>query len=330
MFKFLKRNKNVSNDNGKNQIYYDDGRGSLYFECNKINGNYEGEGKYYYSNGGLIKIENYKNGILDGETRIYNGHEEVREILNFEKGVRKATDTDIELLNKFENIKDFILEIRKMDLNLKISFFEILKMSNEDIDSTCKMISEKLNKKYDDVFYYLTYKRIIGINKLLNPYGSDSNEQNLTKSTIFKNIDLFFQENLKKIILDLNEERTFFDQNGVYIGDSGPTIRASFTPSKTWLYWRDNHSDIRDIYVTSRYNFKTSYLSVNEYCNHLKKTKSNLFYLKPQDYFEIRNLLFQNDKSYGPSLSSILPEESGMIKENLFEKINSIILKSKK
>lgn len=327
MFKFLKRNKNISNDNGINQIYYDDGRGSLYFVCNKINGNYEGEGKYYYSTGGLIKIENYKNGDLDGETRIYNGHEEVLEILKFEKGVRIATETDIELLNKFESIKNFILEIRKMDLKLKISFFEILKMSDEDIDSSCKIISEKINKKYDDVFYYLTYKRIIGINKLLNPYGSDTNEQNLSKSTILKNIDLFFQENLKEIILDLNNERTFFDQNGVYIRDT-LSIKTSYTPSMTWLYWRDNHSDIRDIYVTSRYNLKKSYLSVKEYCNHLKKTKSNLFYLKPQDYFEIKNLLSQYDKSYGPSLSSILTEESDMSKENLFKKINSIILKS--
>ncbi len=60
-FDFLK-NKNIHNDNGLNEIYYDYGKGSIEARFFKKNGKLEGVSKHYYRSGELEMEANMKNG----------------------------------------------------------------------------------------------------------------------------------------------------------------------------------------------------------------------------------------------------------------------------
>ena len=55
-------NKNIHNDNGLNEIYYDYGRGSIEARFFKKNGKLEGVSKHYYRSGELEMEANMKNG----------------------------------------------------------------------------------------------------------------------------------------------------------------------------------------------------------------------------------------------------------------------------
>ena len=63
VFDFLK-NKNIHNDNGLNEIYYNYGRGSIKERFFQKNGKPEGIAKCYYKSGGLETEGNMKNGVV--------------------------------------------------------------------------------------------------------------------------------------------------------------------------------------------------------------------------------------------------------------------------
>ena len=72
MLNFFKKNKNIKNDNGLNEVYSKNGKGDLIFEFTRVNGVIEGEAIHYRVDGSIKKIENYKSGKLDGLTKIYD------------------------------------------------------------------------------------------------------------------------------------------------------------------------------------------------------------------------------------------------------------------
>ena len=76
IFDFFKKNKNIENDNGLNETYYDNGSGELKERFTKKNGEREGLYQYFNKNGENInsfeykygkKVGEYKNGEKEGE-----------------------------------------------------------------------------------------------------------------------------------------------------------------------------------------------------------------------------------------------------------------------
>jgi hypothetical protein len=291
MLNFFKKNKNIKNDNGLNEVYSKNGKGDLIFEFTRVNGVIEGEAIHYRKDGSIEKIENYKSGNLDGLTKIYDVYGvEIVDELNYVNGEMVASKKDIDLKNKFESIKDFMLKTRLIDSEFKVDFLEISQMSDETINSKSKELSESSKYDTEEVFYYLTYKRMFGIENFLNE--SEENDFDQTVESLFKNVDESFRENMKEIILEMNKRRTYFNKNGVYNDDSS-RVKSSFTPELGWSYWRDNYSFLKNIYKYSRYDWTSTYLSVDEYFDHLKNTTSELFYLKPSQYLDLKMLFYQ-------------------------------------
>lgn len=100
MLNFFKKNKNIKNDNGLNQVYSKNGKGDLIFEFTRVNGVIEGEAIHYREDGSIKKIENYKSGKLDGLTKIYDIYGvEIVDKLNYVNGEITASKKDIELKN---------------------------------------------------------------------------------------------------------------------------------------------------------------------------------------------------------------------------------------
>lgn len=71
IFDFFKKNKNIKNDNGLNETYFDDGMGDINKRYYKKNGKKEGLYQYYTSNGKLTNEYNYTNGEKDGIQKNY-------------------------------------------------------------------------------------------------------------------------------------------------------------------------------------------------------------------------------------------------------------------
>jgi antitoxin component YwqK of YwqJK toxin-antitoxin module len=67
IFNFLKKNKNIENDNGLNESYYDNGRGGIYARYIKKNGNIDGIWTGYGLNGQVDELDDYIDGKLNGE-----------------------------------------------------------------------------------------------------------------------------------------------------------------------------------------------------------------------------------------------------------------------
>ena len=87
MLNFFKKNKNIKNDNGLNEVYSKNGKGDLIFEFTRVNGVIEGEAIHYREDGSIKKIENYKSGKLDGLTKIYDIYGvEIIDELNYVNG----------------------------------------------------------------------------------------------------------------------------------------------------------------------------------------------------------------------------------------------------
>ena len=72
IFDWLKRkNKNIECEDGVNEIYRNNGRGSLDVKYELKNGKMDGFAEFYYKNGNVKEEQNWKNGKKDGFSRIY-------------------------------------------------------------------------------------------------------------------------------------------------------------------------------------------------------------------------------------------------------------------
>jgi antitoxin component YwqK of YwqJK toxin-antitoxin module len=125
IFDFLKKNKNIENDNGLNEIYYDNGRGELKERFSKKNAKKYGVYEEWHDNGRIKFTTNYKDDIQEGKTWVYdNSGNTLREYMiidgyiedeiKYEKGVKmngiydewKEPWTGEKFLEKLINYKD--------------------------------------------------------------------------------------------------------------------------------------------------------------------------------------------------------------------------------
>ena len=87
IFNFLKRNKSIENDNGPNEIYYQNGKGNLHKKFHKKDGKFNGKYYEYREDGKLEREKEYLNGVLHGRGIEINVFGSVVNEYIFENGV---------------------------------------------------------------------------------------------------------------------------------------------------------------------------------------------------------------------------------------------------
>ena len=127
LFDFLKKNKNIENDNGLNETYYDNGKGVLFEKFYKKNGKLDGLYEFYdvciisghhhlsrigkfkngqkdgvwkeygYKGKGLHKVGEFKNGQKDGVWKKWGGDELIGEV-NYKEGMLHGISISIDAL----------------------------------------------------------------------------------------------------------------------------------------------------------------------------------------------------------------------------------------
>ena len=98
IFDFLKKNKNIENDNGINEIYHNNGKGELQEIFTKKNGKIHGLLKGYYKSGGLRGESEYKEGKREGEFKSFYESGQIRIKGNF-KNNKKDGEFKVYLYN---------------------------------------------------------------------------------------------------------------------------------------------------------------------------------------------------------------------------------------
>ena len=93
IFDFLKKNKNIENDNGLNETYYDNGRGELKETFTKKNGKREGLYKQFFRNCQLNTEGSYTNDQRVGMFRTYYSTGEVRSEGNYSENKKNGNWT---------------------------------------------------------------------------------------------------------------------------------------------------------------------------------------------------------------------------------------------
>lgn len=92
IFDFLKPSKNIENDNGLNQYYFDKGKGNLKLRFNKKNGKINGLFEIFILDGKTAwLIGNFKDGLLHGELKEWSTSGQCfRMIEKWEMGEKKS------------------------------------------------------------------------------------------------------------------------------------------------------------------------------------------------------------------------------------------------
>lgn len=123
IFNFLKKNKNIENNNGLNVIYYDNGRGPVYKLFEKENGNIHGICLWFHKNGHLSMKQVHRLGSC----------------ITSRSFVNKLTDNSKELETLEEKIAIFEDEKR-----------QLMKLDKEDNPSSPEYISKDSKESYED------------------------------------------------------------------------------------------------------------------------------------------------------------------------------------
>ena len=111
IFDFLKRSKNITNDNGVNKTYYENGKGTLRESFYKKDGKLHGDYYEEFMWGEVKQVGQYKNGEKDGEW-IYNGKdgtsngESLSWVVNYKNGVINGKFEKYRLLFQPKYIND--------------------------------------------------------------------------------------------------------------------------------------------------------------------------------------------------------------------------------
>jgi antitoxin component YwqK of YwqJK toxin-antitoxin module len=86
IFDFFKKNKNIDNENGLNEVYSDNGNGVLEERFYKKSGVKDGIYECYYKNGQLNIESNWKDGKEDGLYKSYHENGQLKQEGNFKDG----------------------------------------------------------------------------------------------------------------------------------------------------------------------------------------------------------------------------------------------------
>tara|TARA_B110000211_G_C14065709_1_gene547551 strand:- start:712 stop:2409 length:1698 start_codon:yes stop_codon:yes gene_type:complete len=196
IFDFLKKNKNIDNDNGLNETYYNDGKGELktrgykkngklygkfeiYFENGQLNsegnwkeGKKEGLWKEMYKNGSLKHEENWKNGRPDGLWMSYYENGQVERDSIFKNGIEeevKYYNTDGDELKEKKKVAKKKAK-KKIDVSSD-SIEDVKKLKKKRTSNSKLRIHTDEIERIEGVGYYQG-KPFTGIYYSLYPNGN--------------------------------------------------------------------------------------------------------------------------------------------------------------
>ena len=114
VFNFLKKNKNVESDNGWNELYYENGRGSLEEKYFKTNGKKNGEFISYDGLGSIKAKGHYKDGKKEGKWTYWNDNGKLHKnykqgrIIKEDKLIREWKDYNIKIIQAGKGKYNFL------------------------------------------------------------------------------------------------------------------------------------------------------------------------------------------------------------------------------
>ena len=232
IFDFFKKNKNIENDNGLNETYYNNGKGELKEKFTKKNGNIEGLYKNFFKNGKIKETISYIRNKFDGRFKMYYSTGEVRVEGNCSNGKKNG---------------DFIL------YKYRRSHEE-----NGDFNNISKYYIEKVTGRYEN-------NKKEGVWKRTKEGYIDGNEEgewkkNQNELTIhditFENfkkkyITIYCDKGVPEIKYDFNNTKGEYFSDGEWIEDTGEgkyTGDGHLTPSidfeKNYEFWLDFFDDL--------------------------------------------------------------------------------------
>lgn len=181
LINLFKRNKNIYNENGPCQEYYEEGKGSIHQTYFLRNGIKDGDHVSYYDNGIVESITPYKLGSIHGVRVTYNEDGSKKSETVYKDGEKHGISLDyskndisynfyyrnfripnnkerFELFFPFiELIQDFL--IFELKLTKKVSPNNLISLTNQDISELVKEINSEIKLKKDNLSLYLKYKR---------------------------------------------------------------------------------------------------------------------------------------------------------------------------
>ena len=116
IFDFLKKNKNIDNENGLNEVYSDNGKGVLEERFYKKNGEIDGLSQHYNKNGDLIEESNYVKGKKNGSSKVYFFGDRPRKYQSILDEIKEHTGLDVSNMEEnelFEAAKNLGIEVNK-------------------------------------------------------------------------------------------------------------------------------------------------------------------------------------------------------------------------
>ena len=145
IFDFLKKNKNIQNDNGVNKTYYDDGKGVIKSMFHKKNGKKNGPSKFFHKNGKVsFEINWIDDNHGDGHWKKYFENGQIMNDGNIKYGKRNGPWKDY-----YKNGQ--IWEIGNLKDDEKDGFWKVFS-ENGELDYE---INYKNGKLHGDWKYYV-------------------------------------------------------------------------------------------------------------------------------------------------------------------------------
>ena len=145
VFHFLKKNKNVETDNGWNEIYYENGRGSLEEKYFKKNGKKNGEFIAYDGLGSIKAKGHYKDGKKEGKWTYWydNGklHKNYKQgrIIKEDKLIREWKDYNIKIIQAGKGKYNFLKKG-----NIKFQLEKTIPIKKITLEVAEEIITEKV------------------------------------------------------------------------------------------------------------------------------------------------------------------------------------------
>jgi antitoxin component YwqK of YwqJK toxin-antitoxin module len=289
IFDWLKKNKDIHNDNGLNELYYDNGKGTIEEKFNKKNGKIDGVRKSYHRSGRLRNITEYKDGLKDGIfTTFYDWDGEVPTLeRKYVKGEM------IEEINHHK--KKNQLFPKKKTTNNPIE--DILKPKNK-ITSKNDPLKKGLRVHEDQLEDKRNLLIKLGIEIIEN--GNNIKDEISGKKFYLNNIELSFYYHLKnlsnknlsyglnneesknfKIVNDLFKEykegyEIFNNPFSQYLFNGITNDVNTITPDEIQTYLNENNtskSDLESVELMSEGNFKDG--NIDEQRKDVKRNDSD-------------------------------------------------------
>jgi antitoxin component YwqK of YwqJK toxin-antitoxin module len=140
LFDVFKKNKDVINENGLNEIYYDNGRGNIKSIFHKKNRLKDGPYQYYYLNGELQVEGIYKNDKIEGIWRSYTNKGKLKVEENYDN------DGKLHIITRFYYLGSNSDHIIKNEITCKNGYPVYYKRFSNNILSEEGELSNKTSK----------------------------------------------------------------------------------------------------------------------------------------------------------------------------------------